>query len=352
MALKLIDGFPYVLANIGQKYTFYSLFNCNPSLNAGGRWGSRYLYFSYTNRWGYTGYTFGGSADTVMFQCGFARDAGTSKTSIVAFMDNLTPQVLITMTGTVLTAERYFNAPPVQLGSPATLPVTPNVWHQLEVKVKIADSPNGTVLVKVDGVEFLNITNVDTKNTANAKCDGIQFGSGVANYYWQEATDATYWSDIIMMDTSGSYCNDLLGTKMVKPGLPTANGNYAQWTPLSGQNYENVDDAFTVGPDGDTSYNKTAGVNNIDSFVIPDVPAGATINGVACTMYAKLEEPGVAKLKGLMRTGSTDGEGTEISSVPSSYAYLQSFIYVDPVSGVPMTAAEFNAAQFGYKRSA
>jgi hypothetical protein len=130
--------------------------------------------------------------------------------------------------------------------------------------------------------------------------------------------------------------------------VPTGDGNYSQFTPSAGSNYQNVDD---VPPDDDTSYN-TGDVNEIDTFTLADLAIpNATIDAVVCSIYAKTNDGGSALIKGVARSNGVDGLGNELS-VPSSYDWLQSIIYVDPNTSSVFNAAGVDAAEFGYKRTA
>jgi hypothetical protein len=66
-------------------------------------------------------------------------------------------------------------------------------------------------------------------------------------------------------------------------------------------------------------------------------------------MYCKTDDGGAAMLKGFARSAGDDGEGTEVAA-PSSYGYIDSYIYVDPDTSAAFDVTAFNAAEFGYKR--
>jgi hypothetical protein len=73
--------------------------------------------------------------------------------------------------------------------------------------------------------------------------------------------------------------------------LPTADGNYTQWTASpAGSHYVNVDDSSC---NGNTDYNETLTTGNRDSYVVTDsVPNGAQITQIAIQPCASKTAPG------------------------------------------------------------
>ena len=72
------------------------------------------------------------------------------------------------------------------LGTSATGLVPVNTWCYLEVKWKLGDSPNGSVVVRLNGVEILNVAGVDTRNAGTkAVYDAVrlQAATGMTNVY-------------------------------------------------------------------------------------------------------------------------------------------------------------------------
>jgi hypothetical protein len=283
--------------------------------------------------------TFGGTNDTLIMQFGYINSGQPKEFPVFSFIDGTTTQcTLYDYNGTF---KVYSDG---NLRGTASSAHSMSTWHQVETKVTFS---TGVFTLKVDGVSVLSLSGEDLTKTANNYADGLCFGvnggeaSGYSNGYYFGI------SDVILMDTSGSYCKDFLGSRMVEVKVPTGAGNYAQFTPSAGNNWSNVDE---VPPD--TSDYNTGDVNNIDSFTKAALlNPSSTIDAVVCSAYCQTNDGGSASYKGLVRSSSTDGLGTELS-VPSSWGYLQSFIYVDPNTSSPFTASALDSAEIGYKRTA
>jgi hypothetical protein len=73
------------------------------------------------------------------------------------------------------------------LGTSATGLLVANTWYYIEVQTKLADSPNGTGIVRLNGAEIINVTAVDTKNAGTKTTfDRVIIGgqiTGATNQY-------------------------------------------------------------------------------------------------------------------------------------------------------------------------
>jgi hypothetical protein len=342
MALLFVDSFPY--STFPAKWTStYIVGGYDSGIQietTSGRFGGRWLHLWAGNVWvwahTYVFKTLPASAATLCCQFGF-KPLTTSATSFFLIRDGETNQVYLSLASGILSV---YNGDGTLIATASSYVLSTDVWHQVEFKVTIHGSA-GTVYLRVNGLELINLTDQDTQNSANATANAFAFHASV-NYH------AIGISDIIIMDTTGDYCNDLLGSRMVELKVPTADGNYSQFTPSAGDNWQNVDE---VPPDSDTTYN-SGDVDAIDTFDKADIAnPSATIDAVVCTMFAKSNDGGSAQVTGAVRSGGVDAFGSGIP-VPSSFDYLSSIVYVDPDTDAPFTAAGINAAEFGYKRTA
>jgi hypothetical protein len=341
MGVLFVDSMPYSSPSSAapKKWTYVDDQYGGVSVEtAAGRFGGRWLYLREIYGTDHNvRKTFGGSESTIMLQFGFQVVFCDRESNIVRFMDTLTPQVYFTYTTGIIKAYRGDG---ILLATGAT-PITAGVWHQFEIKI-VVDNSAGSIILKVDGNTLINASALDTQYTANAIINGFEL--------WCSGGSGQGYSDIILMDTTGDYCNDLLGARMVELKVPTADGHYSQFKPSTspGSNYAMVDE---VPPDGDTTYN-TGDVDDVDTFTKDPISnPTATVDAVVCSIYAKTNDGGSASVKGIARSGGREVGGTELP-VPSSYDHLQSIIYVDPNTAAQFTAAGINAAELGYKRSA
>jgi hypothetical protein len=344
MALLYIDAFPYANPRGATPYRWTSVQQGyvpgHTNVSTSGRFGGRWLDILADGLFGAGWGVFrnlGTNVSTLMIQHGLLPQVQNNGSAFLRVYDGGTVQLSVVNNNGTFSV--YRGNVGTLLGTSGVV-ITSSVWHQIELKVTFHSS-TGTVLLKVDGVTLIDLTDQNTIATANAYANGVQ--------WFAAPQDQRFGiSDIIVMDTTGDYCNDLLGSRMVELKVPTADGNYSQFTPSAGSNYENVDD---VPPDSDTTYN-SGDVGAIDTFNKADIAnPSATIDAVVCTIYARSNDGGSAQVAAVVRSGGADTVGSGIA-VPSSYDFLSSIVYVDPDTDAPFTAAGINAAEFGYKRTA
>lgn len=214
-------------------------------------------------------------------------------------------------------------------------------WQYLQMKVYIHDTL-GTVELRLNGEVILNLSNVDTRNhTTDANCYGIIFG----------CSQNLKWSDIIIMDsvdgtaTQGAAYNDIIPPVRVSTLPVTGAGNYSQFTPSAGSNYQNVDDAS---PDSDTTYNESSTVGHIDTFAFTDAPAGAAIKAIQVCSDVRLTDAASRTIRSKWRISAVDYSGTSLY-VPPAYNGVREIFGKSPATGNPWGVAEVNSAEVGYE---
>lgn len=216
----------------------------------------------------------------------------------------------------------------------------PDVWYWLEVKY-VANNTTGSFVVRLNGEEVINITGVDsTAGVENIDSIVIQVSNGGGDPVY----DTVYLAD---SDGGQDFLNDLKGETI----LPTGAGNYSGWTPLSGSNYQMVDDPASSAPcpDGDTTYNSAGTATTKDSFVYGDLtPTTAVIHGVQVEMYARKDDAGVRELRPFVRLNGTDYFGGTIE-LSDTYTYYRYIWELNPETSAAWTVSEINGAEFGYE---
>ena len=226
----------------------------------------------------------------------------------------------------------------------ATAPLLQDTYHFLEFKITIDDTA-GAIEIRKDGATVLSLTATDTKNTSSATWDQVAIGH-IANLL----ASAMTWSydDFRVMDGTGSQCNDFLGDRRVGATLVTGDGASTQFTPLSGSNYQNVDESSA---DGATTYNESSTVGHIDTFTHGAVPlAGATVDAVQLVCQGLKTDAGTVGHKGVLRISSTNYKSSELNPA-SSYAFLCSIWELNPASSASWTTAVVDAMEVGYEKS-
>jgi hypothetical protein len=221
---------------------------------------------------------------------------------------------------------------------------TQNLYQHLQFRVVISATV-GTVDVWIDAVNVLSLTGQNTQGAAGTTWDEFSLGSifGPNDGEWD-------YDDLCVLDGSGAApWNAVLGDCRVDARYPTAAGATTGWTPSAGSNWQNVDD---LTPNDDTDYNSTLTVNAVDTFVTQDAPvSGAAIYGVQHCLYMKKTDVGTCTVAPVIRHAGVDNPGAALS--PSTgYGFGLQVAQTNPGTGAQWTEAGFNAAEFGYKRTA
>jgi hypothetical protein len=255
-----------------------------------------------------------------------AKDAGSAQ---VELRVNSSGQLLFTRNGTVL-------------GTTA-LSLASGTTYYIEVKATISDTV-GVGVVHVNGVEWLNLSNQDTKNTANATVDSITLG--LRENSSQSPTAYTlHFDDTVACDTAGSQNNDFLGDIRVQALLPDGAGNYAQWA-LTGAatNREAVDE---VTPDDDTTYVSSPTVGQMDSYTYGALAAASgNVKAVVHQHLLRKDDAGPRTIRPLTRISATDYFGSNVNA-GDSYSFIQQIAELSPASAAAWTVSEINGAEFG-----
>ena len=142
-------------------------------------------------------------SDTLTFGCAFRwTDATTPTRDIVQFRGfSVTPgaalqtRLRVDSTGALLVVDGSGGT----LGSPSSAGVVArNVWAYIEAQTKLADAPNGTTTVRLNGVTVITVTGVDTRpNAASSVYDQIRLTPGVGGTTEQ-------WDDLYLTMGAGA----------------------------------------------------------------------------------------------------------------------------------------------------
>lgn len=221
-----------------------------------------------------------------------------------------------------------------------------NTTYYIETKVVINDT-TGSVEVKVNGSStgWINITGQDTKNTANASANVIQF-NGIT------ASSNTDFDDLYICDGAGSTNNDFLGDVRVDCYLPDGNGNSSQLTGSDGNSTDNYQLVDESSQNGDTDYVQSATVNQKDTYTFADMShTPASIFGTQVNMTAKKDDSGTRSICSVCRSGGTDYDG-DTQALSTSYVDYRNINETDPATSSAWTRTNLNAAEFGVKVAA
>lgn len=215
--------------------------------------------------------------------------------------------------------------------------LTNGTWYYIEVKVTISAGA-GAVQVNIsNGVTtttVINISGVNTQNTANATFSSIWIGGPKANF-----------DDMYVFTTAGSVNNTFNGESRIIPVWMNSNGHSTQFTPLASTNVSQIDETLV---DDDTSYNSSSTVGNIDAFNPQTLSSNGPIAAVQTNLTARKDDVSARSVAVDIYDGTTDFIGTT-HGITSSYADYLDVYEKDPSTSAAWTVAVFNSRQFGYK---
>lgn len=216
-------------------------------------------------------------------------------------------------------------------------------WYYIEWKVTISDASgvSEVVLNGNSGSPIISFSG-DTKNTSNSTADSVAIQT--SNDGGGQTID---WDDFYICNSSGSLNNAYLGDVRIKTVFPDGAGNYAEWTPSAGSNYQNVDENP---PDDDTTYNSSATANQRDTYSFSSLAiSGGSVKAAVINMQVRKDDGGSRSIASLCRSSSTDGVGST-QSVPSSYINMQGIYETDPATSAAWASTTaVDNAEFGQK---
>jgi hypothetical protein len=224
--------------------------------------------------------------------------------------------------------------------------ITQGVYAYIEMKVVIAAAAAGSVVIRINGSNALNVTGVTTQVGAVSVWNGFASRQRLAAGTQQEWN----FDDFYLSDGSGAApWNDLLGDCRVELGMPTAEGAAADWAPLSGT--DNADMVKENPADGDTSYVSSITPGHTDTYDVPDSPvAGSDPSAVQVSVFTRKEDAGLCGLAAVARIGTTNYP-LPVVNPGGTYAFRMGLFQTNPATGLAWTEAEYNAAQFGFTRA-
>ena len=227
------------------------------------------------------------------------------------------------------------------LGTTSGFGMVTGVWLYVEVMVTIDDSA-GAVIVKVNGNEVLNLSNVDTKdNTGGAYVNQIKVG-GTQNI-------VLFSDDLYICDATGDAPhNGFLGDVRVDVLRPDGEGTYKTDFAGSPDVSSNLNVDETSGPDDDTTYNYGSDVGDKDTYTLGALPApsSTTIYGVKSQITVKKTDAGSREVKVLTRAGTTDDLSATVS-LSDSYTTAVKIYEDNPDDAAAWEDADVNAMEVG-----
>lgn len=213
-------------------------------------------------------------------------------------------------------------------------PITPFTYHHYECMATLHDS-TGSVYVRVDEVQVLALTGIDTKN------------GGTKTVFDQmriNVDQGCYWDDVYICNGAGG--DTFRGDCIVVTSLPTNNGNSSVLVGSDGNSVNNYALVNEAAPDT-TSYVGSATTGDKDTYAFADLSySSGTVKGVIATLYAAKSDAGARSMRVVTRSSGTDYGGSD-KALSTTYTTYREVLEVDPATSAAWTIAGFNAAEFG-----
>lgn len=209
-------------------------------------------------------------------------------------------------------------------------------WNHVEFQ-HYSHGASGTIKVKINGALDIDYTG-DTLVNANPSTVYLYAPNNSQNDY----------DDFFILDDNGAVNNDFIGDHKIEAVLPGGAGNYSQWTPSAGSNYQNVDDNP---PDEDSTYNSAPSSGLKDSYAMGDLTTlTGSISAVQVISRTRKDDAGPVELRNFVRQGGSDYAQTNVAQ-GDSYSVLSDILETDPDTGIAWTIAGVNSAEAGIERT-
>jgi hypothetical protein len=233
-----------------------------------------------------------------------------------------------------------------QLGSNSVNVLSSGIWYYIELVVTVHGSTGiAQVFVNGSNTNWQNLSSQNTQSTANAYANAFGFNG--------DSTPANlYFDDLYILSGSGGVRTARLGdVKAISKIASAGDGSLAQFTPSTGtDNGEMVNESV---PNGDTDYNSTANVGDIDTYNFPAIGVSGTIFGLQVLNWSKKTDAGTCDSRDVLRITSTNYFGSVVNQ-GTSYAYAGGGTLKEqsPATSANWTVGEIDGAEYGIERNA
>jgi hypothetical protein len=217
-------------------------------------------------------------------------------------------------------------------------------WCYLELKLT-CDNSSGSYVVRIDGVDVLSDTGVDTQHSTDAFYDTVRFSGALAS---TTPLKGMRIDDFWVCDSTGAApLNNFQGpgTKIATIH-PDGDGDSTNWTPSTGNtNYNLVDEPVFV--EGD--YVETAITNDTDLYTYESPSDIHDVKAVQVVTEALATEPNEWTLETMVKHNPTvDSDGGQMLG-SSEWRGLVRIMETNPVTTVNWTEADIAALQIGVR---
>lgn len=221
------------------------------------------------------------------------------------------------------------------LATSAPLVIFGDTWQYIEWEAVIDDT-SGSTVVRVDGIEVINVSGVDTRNGGTGLIAQVAHSVSSSN-----GTDY-YYDDVIFYDDITTP-----GERRVEVLRPAADTATKQFTPNSGStNYTQVDETLV---DGNTTYVEAGDVGFRDLYTVGSLSSvPVDIDAVQLVGFPLKTDAGTRTLYLSCQSGAADNDGSAFP-LNSNYMRVDRVLNLDPDGSIDWTATKVNALKIGPK---
>lgn len=225
------------------------------------------------------------------------------------------------------------------LETSATGLISAGVWYYLEFHA-IIDNSAGEYEVRVDGVNVMDGTGVDTYN-GGTNPEVTVVGCSRAS------SDRTFYDDLYIITGDGTGVSGFQSEITIEGIKPNGAGNYTQLTPTgSATNWQNVDDI----PFSTADYNSSPTAGQKDTYAYSNLVATTgTILGSVIHFAANKNLAGFKKGRRVIRIGGTDYNGADTPVLSASVRYFSEVLPVSVATAAAWTISEVNGLEAGFE---
>lgn len=212
----------------------------------------------------------------------------------------------------------------------------------IEFYYKLADSPDGAFVVKLNGITVLDYTG-DTKPGDEATFTAFRLG-----YAGVSGRNANGYFDNIILDDAG-YVGELHIQGCAVTGAGTTSQLSASPDDSSDDDYECINEV----PPSDTDYLYSNTAGHVSTFATANL-TGTIVSIKGVKVSARVKKNGAAtptNVELALRSGTTNYFGAD-NAVGTSFASINKIWELDPDTSAAFLEAGFNAAEIGVKVTA
>lgn len=208
----------------------------------------------------------------------------------------------------------------------STLEMASGTWNHIESRVLISDT-TGVVQVWVNGKEFLNLTDLDTRNNdEEAVVSQVAFGQFSSSVGFEY--ERVYWDDIAVSTFDEVDAPEQIGMMDAHYLGPVADEAPQDWLKTTGElAYVLIDE---IPPDDDVDYIYSEVVNDQARFEIAPLPLGVVqVRAVMPIARVRKTDSGDADISVAVVANGVSAKGATVP-ITTSYTYYMASFLQDP----------------------